>query len=825
MVIFPLKMPDELQKKLIVRFLLLTTKNFLQMSGCNGIKKDGLGCKNKGRFDGYCGRHLSQKPKIISTEAENFMLKHKGFNPIPNPQPGVQNSGWNQTFLDEILWPIAVLLFADFKFNPFDQNLVQKLLNFIVFSSEPQEGKTNIGMVLIWVYRFIHGNVPIFIVDKLNDNKDQFDGRIKKFNADLHRYLKIVLAKSSHFSKSQFGIIYEIIQLREIDAESMAKQIKKEKVSTNLYQRLGFVPRAICNIARLGDMLKIIKYIAGTCAGAALIIDELHSLITDSDLEKPIIRALDAIKTLVQRPIVGITATPAAVVFHGAINEYFSGIMSVEQADFYKKLGLVYRGFNDFNQIKISQFSLNFSDWSEELKTEFKELLTQILNRPHFDRLTHLRRIQKLFAIIGPDKNDEQAGLEAWINAEFKEDLPDGTCQSKFQTYVLNQHADATMVDFLNNSDDIRPIIIIGRFSMAQGLTIKPTDAKKLAICPGISDLHIIHSKTTSHDESNIQKLRGNGWHPEDLPKLNLYLSERDRRATEISIKNNNLIKHSLMNEIFSPQRTIKDHLSANCPLIGNDGHRLTRRVVTPILKDITELSHSFDSLEKAMNYVKKIPEIQYETLESYKFNLNFSDNGILGDCHDPATQSLLRKQVAKTIREKFPALVGDLPVDRIQGAYSESRETSILKYKINPQIVKGVYWFIRVSVGSPQQSMSNLTCIIYKKYKPEDFDDGKYYIFEASNGKFYFSQHCPSRDRVRVVNTAVAKPMVVAEPVVGDELDGDELDGDELDVDQSDVVVEPVVKLTVKIPKPTMRIMVPISDPLAYIQLPKKIV
>jgi vacuolar-type H+-ATPase subunit F/Vma7 len=701
---------------------------------CKGIlksgKNKGKSCKYKAKSEGYCGKH-GKRNKEVSESSKKLIYKKDMIH------PGIQMISLGDIQMRSEISKIKDVLIDDLEYLKSairkygENNFITKGIHFE--SDEPQIGKTHLILVTSWIERFYLDRRPMIVLYNRLSDKNQMLGRVKKFNEELEKIMK------------KLNIDEKIHEYLKLYSQPIPENPTDKVWEALLTNQRGYIPIIMGNnsqMTRLNDVLDIIKTTKET---PVLIVDEIHSLITNvkkegNNFTQKFTQLVNKVKLCGGR-LIGVSATGFAAYSSSQIEEYIEIFVKVRECSFYKEKGLVYKSFKDMNVVE--------TNWENKTMMSFEKMTNKRENNNEFnnclikfdqDQLS----IRKMILVTFNVKNDEQEKMAEYIEKLY----PD-----KFSIIIFNQSNKECIEEILDTEviKNQKPIVIICRGKGTQGSTFKPGNLNQ-ALRHDPPLLGLTHAMVClsdeDHNEHIIQySLRGNGWYKNDIHHpITLFINKKDHNKLRKNLK----AKEDLTNQLetlsyerFYGQEPNK--MREFCKMISflDPGNRMTRPTATDLLMVHNQKYRIFGSIDIYVSYIKehgikpiliskrinlgkklgeysKFKDVQkkYQKDIGYKFGKNKEDDKIQRDL----------KLYFRTLMEK---LIPDYnKFASLQLSYNRERIKLLEKfYPERGERYKSTY----VAFGHTMKEDDELFVI---KNELMVFKNDHFYVWEKTNGE-----------------------------------------------------------------------------------------
>lgn len=468
--------------------------------------------------------------------------------------------------------------------------------DLIFESAEPQNGKTKLILIMTWLLKFYCEKLPVIIVDNSLTDITQFKERVTQFNQQIRQ-----IVNDPNFELDIFEVD------TRVSDKTIAKKIKELKpLLTTIHH------------TRYRRVIDILRLKAGR--GVSFIFDEadqsVGSVADMTDLQKEQIfrQMIDEFGRDIQ--INYITATPFAVENSPHRTDTRSVIVRRVPNNMYEHKRLYYRGFDhETNQFTITECLTGLKDLStcnpEDL-SEFNTYILDILTRPVSPNQPNIALLNVSF------ENEPKQDLRQYIQSNFKgysyriaiysgnsiEDYQnDNEVGVKYQVHigrylqiikgsVVQQHASVAAQHV--------PIIILATNKAKRSQTYKSDDH-------GWKLTHFfLNLPPSSHGETIMQSLRGNGQYPPEAPGLRYYMSKDTYQRILFCYVNKECIAMN-MQDPSNGHLSLRDKIIRTTLLQVSRSFKMSRKEVddTKFEKNEIRCHGMFDSLDETQRYIE----------------------------------------------------------------------------------------------------------------------------------------------------------------------------------------------------------------------------
>jgi len=558
-------------------------------------KNKGNKCAYKAKKGKYCGKH-KKKSKGASTSTPKLVYQksiiHPGFHMINYGD--IQIRSEITKIKDKLIDDLEYLKSSIRKYG--EANFINKGVHFE--SDEPQIGKTHLILVCTWLERFYLDRRPMIILYNRLSDKNQMLGRIEKFNTDLIEIMR------------DLNIDSQLHEYLKLYSQPIPENATDEIWEALLTDQRGFIPIIMGNnsqMTRLNEVLDIIKTTKET---PVLIVDEIHSLITNvkksgSHFAGKFTQLVEKVKMSGGR-LIGVSATGFAAYSSTLLENYVEMFIKVTECGFYTNKGLIYKSFKDMNIIETewdNSKMMSFEKMTEEYGNDNDSELNKCLTK--FDE--DIMNVRKMLLVTFNVKNEDQENMGDYIEGHYR---------NKFNIIIFNQSSQGCIEEILDREilRNNKPIVVICRGKGTQGTTFKPGNlAQALAHDPpllGLTHVMVCLSKE-DHNEHIIQySLRGNGWYMNNKAHpITLFINKKDHKKLKENLKAKVDLTNQLENlsyEKFYGEEP--NRMREFCKMVSfhDPGNKMTRATATDLNIEHKKKYRVFGSIEIFNSYIKK---------------------------------------------------------------------------------------------------------------------------------------------------------------------------------------------------------------------------
>lgn len=726
--------------------------------------RKGESCQWKAKYDDFCGNHKKKKSKKknkkkrtgkmnrssntfkkLSIKINNALIYRKEII-----DPGITRIqlGSRETRRQIGIIFNCLLNELDYLKNAFNQygedNLIHCGIHFE--SDEPQIGKTHLLLAITWIERFYWDRRPMVVLYNRKQDQSQLIERIIGFN----RLLRSIMA-----TNNLDLTLFDYLKLYPLPIPENKPQDVWDELLTS---QLGYIPIIKGNQYQMCRLEQVIDKLTCSKETPILIVDEVHSLVTNIKDKKPkkssysesFLVLLNKVKKCGGR-MVGISATGFAAFSSKMFNQHLNIFVKVKECQFYRNKELHYKSFKDLviRHTAWSNNIISFDKMIDSDKIEIKKCLDEF----SADDL----KVRKLMLATFNRETIDQDRLKKFIETNY----PDRFHIILFNSKTGNDESVGEILDgYLN--DDQKPIIIICRGKGTQGTTFKPNNLNKAMKLnyPLIGLTHtMVVLSDKDHNEHIIQyALRTNGWYPNSLDyPIKMFINSTDLEKVRLNLKSKVDLTDQL--EQISLDK-FKNNLRVRFRNIclginfSDPGNNMTRVDASDLSIKHRIKFLAFSSDNDYTSYIKLYNLSPIKITKKIYLNSSFTDNkegnrilhkleqkyipgiGYKFDKSDQIFQTEIRDYIKQIMTKKIYKFNSK---DSLQLAYYFDRSNVLENfYLFRPERYQSKY----VALGPIDEPHSSLYVIKNLITDPQDFVEGQWYVWEKTTGDICLIQY-----------------------------------------------------------------------------------